>query len=164
MRRRGRRNCVSACRRIGVSACEQPVILLYPQLMKTKLVRHFRELEVYQNGLDLSMRIFAVSKQFPAEERYSLTDQIRRSARSICANVAEAWRKRRYKAAFISKLSDAETEATEVQVWSEIAYLCGYIDKKIFLELDDAADHIVSQLVRMSDTADRWTLGKSHTR
>jgi four helix bundle protein len=125
--------------------------------MKTKLVRHFRELEVYQNAIDLSMRIFRISKTFPAEEKYSLTDQVRRSSRSVCANIAEGWRKRRYKASFISKLSDAETEATETQVWCEIAYLCEYIDKKTFLELDDACDHIVSQLVRMSENADRWT-------
>ena len=101
------------------------------------------------------MRI--ISNRFPAEERYSLTDQIRRSSRSVCANVAESWRKRRYKAAFIAKLSDAETEATETQVWCEIAYLCEYIDKKTFLELDDASDHIVSQAVRMAESADRWT-------
>ena len=126
--------------------------------MKTKLVRHFRELEVYQNAIDLSMRIFGISKNFPQEERYSLTDQVRRSSRSVCANIAEAWRKRRYKAAFISKLSDAETEATETQVWCEIAYLCEDIDKKTFVELDDACDHIVSQLIRMSGAADRWTM------
>jgi len=126
--------------------------------MKTKLVRHFRELEVYQNGIDLSMRMFRTSKGFPQEERYSLTDQIRRSSRSVCSNIAEAWRKRRYKAAFISKLSDAETEATETQVWCEIAYLCEYIDKTAFIELDDACDHIVSQIIRMSDVADRWTI------
>ena len=124
--------------------------------MKTKLVRHFRELEVYQNGMSLTMRVFETSKKFPAEEKYSLTDQIRRSSRSICANVAEAWRKRRYKAALILKLSDAETEATETQVWCEIAYLCDYIDKQTFLQLDDECDHIVAQLVRMCDSADRW--------
>jgi len=126
--------------------------------MKTKLVRHFRELEVYENGIGLTMRVFNISKRFPAEEKFSLTDQMRRASRSICANIAEAWRKRRYKAALIAKLSDAETEATETQVWCEIAYLCEYIDKKTFLELDDECDHIVSQLVRMCDSADRWTL------
>src|SRR3954470_15559606 len=98
--------------------------------MKTNLVRHFRELEVYQNGIGLTMHIFATSKRFPAEEKYSLTDQMRRASRSICANIAEAWRKRRYKAGLIAKLNDAETEATETQVWCEIAYLREYIDKK----------------------------------
>jgi four helix bundle protein len=126
--------------------------------MNTKLARHFRELEVYQNAIALTMRIFEISKNSPAEERYSLTDQVRRSSRSVCANIAEAWRKRRYKAAFISKLSDAETEATETQVWCEVACLCDYIDRKVFAELDDACDHNVSQAVRMSDNADRWIL------
>ena len=133
-------------------------MVLDRSIMKTKLVRHFRELEVYQNAIALSMRVFRISKTFPREELYSLTDQFRRSSRSVCANVAEAWRKRRYKAAFISKLSDAETEATETQVWCEIAYLCEYIDKKTFLELDDACDHIVSQLVRIAEGAEHWTL------
>jgi four helix bundle protein len=129
--------------------------------MNTKLVRHFRELEVYQNAIALTMRIFQISKNFPPEERYSLTDQVRRSSRSVCANIAEAWRKRRYKAAFISKLSDAETEATETQVWCELACLCGYINRKVFAELDDTWDHVVSQTVRMSDNADRWILPES---
>ncbi len=107
--------------------------------------------------MHLSMRMFRISKHFPAEERYSLTDQVRRSSRSVCANIAEAWRKRRYKAAFISKLSDAKTEATETEARCEIALLCEYIDKKTFLELDDACDHVVSQLVRMADSPERWT-------
>jgi four helix bundle protein len=129
--------------------------------MNTKLVRHFRELEVYQNGIALTMRIFQISKNFPPEEKYSLTDQVCRSSRSVCANIAEAWRKRRYKAAFISKLRDAGTEATETQVWSELACVCEYIDQKVFADLDDACDHIVSQIVRMSDNADRWILSES---
>ena len=131
--------------------------------MKTKLVRHFRELEVYQNSIALTMRIFEISRSFPSEERYSLTDQGRQSSRSVCANIADAWRKRRYKAAFISKLSDSETEATETQVWCEVAHLCGYIDKKTFTDFDDACDHIVSQLVRMCGAADRWTIGSAQS-
>ena len=126
--------------------------------MKTKLVRPFRELEVYQNSIALAMRIFEISRNFPSEERYPLTDQFRRSSRSVCANIAEAWRKPRYKAAFISKVSDAENEATETQVWSELAHLCGYIDKKPFTDFDAACDHIVSQLVRMCGAADRWAM------
>ena len=125
--------------------------------MKTRLIRHFRELEVYKNAINLSMQIFAISKDFPREEQYSLTDQVRRASRSVCANIAEGWRKRRYKAAFVAKISDAETEATETQVWCEIAFLCDYIDKKTFAELDDLCDHIISQLVLVSEKADRWT-------
>ena len=84
-------------------------------------IRSHRELEVYQMALDAAMKIFEVSKNFPPEERYSLTDQIRRSSRSVCANLAEAWRKRRYEGAFISKLSDSEAEAAETQTWLEFA-------------------------------------------
>jgi len=80
------------------------------------LIRSYRELDVYQNAMELTMRIFELTKQSPKEERFNLTDQIRRSSRSVCPNIAEAWRKRRYKAAFVAKLSDAETEAAETQV------------------------------------------------
>src|SRR6476469_7933628 len=83
----------------------------------SKKIQSHRELEVYQKGFDAAMQIFALSKKFPKEETYSLTDQIRRSSRSVSANIAEAWRKRRYQAAFVAKLSDAESEAAETQVW-----------------------------------------------
>ena len=90
------------------------------QRQKTN-IRHFRQLEVYQLAMDSVMQIFEVSKRFPPEEKYSLTDQIRRSSRSVCTNIAEAWRKRRYPNAFVSKLSDADAEAAETQVWLEYA-------------------------------------------
>src|SRR5436190_8417605 len=86
-----------------------------------KPIRHFRDLDVYQNALAAGLRVYELTKKFPAEEKYSLTDQIRRSSRSVCANIAEAWRKRRYQAAFISKLSDAEGEAAETQIHSGFA-------------------------------------------
>ena len=86
-----------------------------------KGIRHFRDLDVYQGAMALVMRVFELAKHFPNEERYALTDQIRRSSRSVCANLAEAWRKRRYQAAFVSKLDDAEAEAAETQVHIEIA-------------------------------------------
>src|ERR1700745_1055352 len=95
--------------------------------MKKKIVTH-RDLEGYCKAFDASMSIFRVSKEFPKEEIYSLTDQIRRSSRSVCANLAEAWRKRRYKAAFLAKLSDAESEAAETQVWISFAMECAYLD------------------------------------
>jgi four helix bundle protein len=79
-------------------------------------VQQHTELEVYRKALDAAMLIFERSKAFPKEETYSLTDQVRRSSRSVCANLAEAWRKRRYKAAFVAKLCDAESEAAETQV------------------------------------------------
>jgi len=122
------------------------------------MVKHFRDLDVYQGAMSLVMQIFAVSKGFPPEERFTLTDQIRRSCRSICAKLAEAWRKRRYKAAFISKLNDAATEASETQVHLEIAFRHGYIYQETFEELDDACDKIIAQIVKMIDQADRWII------
>src|SRR5215468_1533680 len=92
-------------------------------------IRSHCDLEVYRKAFEAAMRIYQLSKRFPKEETYSLTDQIRRSSRSVCANLAEAWRKRRYEAAFVSKLSDAETEAAETQVWLEFAVDCESINK-----------------------------------
>ena len=88
-------------------------------------IRSHRDLDVYRRAFATAMQIFRLSKTFPKDETFSLTDQGRRSSRSVCANLAEAWRKRRYEAAFISKLSDAETEAGETQVWLEFALECG---------------------------------------
>jgi four helix bundle protein len=90
--------------------------------MARKPVRHFRDLDVYQNALAAGLRVYELSKKFPPEERYALTDQVRRSSRSVCANIAEAWRKRRYKATFISKLSDAKGKAAETQVHLEFRF------------------------------------------
>lgn len=93
-----------------------------------KPIRSHSDLDVYRLAFDVAMQVFELSKEFPAEERYSLTDQIRRSSRSVCANLAEAWRKRRYKRAFVLKLSDAEAEAAETQTWIEFAVKCQYLD------------------------------------
>ncbi len=121
-------------------------------------IRHFRELDVYQLAMNAAMRIFEVSKLFPIEERYSLTDQIRRSSRSVCTNLAEAWRKRRYSNAFVSKLSDADAEAAETQVWLEFAFKCEYISQKLFDELDAVYDNILGKLVKMMSRPDQWTI------
>lgn len=88
---------------------------------RKKTIRHFRDLEVYQRSFALAVEIFQVSKKFPSEERYSLTDQIRRSSRSVCSNLAEAWRKRRYIAVFKNKLTDVMQEASETQSWNSSA-------------------------------------------
>ena len=93
-------------------------------------IQQHTELEVYKKAFGAAMMIFELSKAFPKEETYSLTDQIRRSSRSVCANLAEAWRKRRYKAAFVSKLADAESEAAETQVWIEFALKCDYLKSR----------------------------------
>ena len=121
-----------------------------------KIVQHFRDLEVYQGAMEIVMSVSDLTKKFPADEKYVLSDQIRPCSRSVCANLAEAWRKRRYLAAFISKLSDAETEAAETQVHLEIAFRHRYISAETFARLDDACDKIIGQIVKMIDQADRW--------
>jgi four helix bundle protein len=125
-----------------------------------KNLRHFRDLDVYQGAMDLVMRIFELAKSFPSEERYSLTDQVRRSSRSVYANLAEAWRKRRYEAAFVSKLNDAEAEAAETQVHIEIALRHNYLSQATFEELDDAYDKILAQIVKMIDHRNAGSSGR----
>ncbi len=95
----------------------------------------FRELLAYKKAFDLAMEIYELSKSFPLEEKYSLTDQIRRSSRSVCANIAEAYRKRRYPNHFISKLTDSDAENSETNVWLEFAFECNYITKEIYQKL-----------------------------
>ncbi|HQL91559.1 MAG TPA: four helix bundle protein [Syntrophales bacterium] len=123
---------------------------------RKKTIRHFRDLEVYQRSLALAVQIFQISKKFPSEERYSLTDQIRRSSRSVCSNLAEAWRKRRYVAVFKNKLTDVMQEASETQSWLEICLACGYIDARQFKELDDEYEEIISMLNSMERNAGKF--------
>ena len=123
-----------------------------------KPIRHFRDLDVYQNALAVGLRVYELTKRFPNEERYALTDQVRRSSRSVCANIAEAWRKRRYEAAFVAKLSDAETEAAETQVHLEFAFRHRYMANAEFGSLDDADEKIIGQLVRMIDQSQKWLI------
>lgn len=118
----------------------------------------FKELRVWQNAMDLAGEVFALSKSFPAEEKFSLTDQFRRSTRSVAANISEAWRKRRYVAAFVSKLNDAETEAAESQTWIEIALRCRYLDARMAQALDGRYEEILAQLSSMIRDADHWCL------
>ena len=117
-----------------------------------------RELRVYQSAFEFAMEIFDLSKTFPNAERYSLTDQIRRSSRSVCANLGEAWRKRRYPAHFQSKLSDAQSEAEETRVWRQFASRCGYMERKRAIELDREYDAIIGQLVTMSQDLKHWII------
>ncbi len=121
-------------------------------------IRRFSELDVYQLAMDSAMRIFDATKQFPAEDRYSLTDQIRRSSRSVCANISEGWRKRRYPRAFVSKLSDADAEAAETQVWLEFASRCGYLDSQLLHELVAIYNNILGKLVVMMNHPENWRL------
>ena len=122
------------------------------------VVRTYRELNVYQNAMNAAMEVYELTKSFPVEERYSMIDQMRRSSRSVCANIAESWRKRRYRAAFVAKLNDAESEACETQVWIEFAHKCGFIDESISNRIDDTYERIISQLVKMIEDADRWLI------
>src|SRR5437868_15243462 len=128
-----------------------------------KPIRHFRDLDVCQNALATGLRVYELTKKFPPEEKYSLTDQIRRSSRSVCANIAEAWRKRRYEAAFVSKLSDAETEAAETQVHAEFAFKHAYLSRDEFLKVDDAYEKIIGQLVKMIDQPQKWLIKSSRS-
>lgn len=121
-------------------------------------ISSYKELRVYKAAMDAAMRIFEISKRFPVEERYSLTDQIRRASRSVCSNLGEAWRKRRYRAAFISKLSDSETEAEETRVWLEISWRCGYISQSEADDLDRDYDNILAQLFTMIDRPESWLI------
>lgn len=126
-------------------------------------IRTFRELKVWQRAMDVAVRIFEMTKRWPAEERYSLTDQIRRSSRSVPANIAEAWRKRRYPAAFVSKLNDSEGEAAETQTHIEIARRCHYLTDPDAKSLDDIYEDILAMLVVMAANPDKWTIRKSNT-
>jgi len=124
-------------------------------------IKSYKDLDVFQRAMNVAMDIFEITKHFPREEQYSLTDQIRRSSRSVCANISEAWRKRRYKAAFVSKLSDAETEACETQVWIEFARRCKYLRDNDASRLDEECDHIIAQIVSMIDKSGKWIIKKS---
>ena len=120
--------------------------------------RRHNDLEVYQVAFEAAMQIFELSKPFPPEERYALTDQIRRSSRAVCANIAEAWRKRRYERAFILKLNDAEAEATETQTWIEFAVLCNYITADTGRGLYQTYNNVIGKLVTMINQSDQWIL------
>ncbi len=124
-------------------------------------VQRHTELDVYKKAFQAAMEIFHASKTFPKEETYSLTDQIRRSSRSVCANLAEAWRKRRYEAAFIAKLSDSESEAAETQVWLQFAVECGYLDRERAASFYTAYDEVIRMLVAMIHSPNIWTIPTS---
>ena len=120
------------------------------------VIKSVRDLKVYKLAFETAMEIFQISKTFPREERYSLTDQIRRSSRSVCTNLSEGWRKRRYKAVFINKLSDASQEAAETQTWLEFALACSYITQGVFYRLDEKYEHIFAMLNTMERKVDSF--------
>jgi four helix bundle protein len=127
-------------------------------------IRSFKELRVWQNAMDAAMRVFELTKRFPPEEKYSLVDQFRRASRSVASNTAEGWRKRRYRAAFIAKLNDAEGEAAEAQTCTEVALRCGYLAASDAKQLDSSYEEILGQLVKMIQHPEDWTIAREARR
>lgn len=125
-----------------------------------KLIKHHWQLEVYKLSVEAAMEIFQFSKKWPKEEMYALTDQIRRSSRSVSGQIAEAWRRRKYENAFVNKLNEAEGEA-ETQTWLEYAVKCGYLARKEGARLFRVYDRILGKLVKMGNESERWVLAKS---
>ncbi len=125
-----------------------------------KKVRTHQDLEVYQMAFKVAMEIFELSKRFPPEEKYALTDQIRRASRSVCSNLGEGWRKRRYEKAFQLKLNDAEAEANETQVWLEFAVACDYLKPEETRSLYQTYNNIIGKLVTMINNPHQWTITK----
>ena len=122
----------------------------------SKRIDSVRDLDVYKLAFQAAMEIYKASKSFPAEEKYSLTDQIRRSSRAVCSNLAEGWRKRQYKAVFLNKLSDSGQEAAETQTWLEFALACNYLSPEVFRALDDKYEHIFAMLANMEKKANMF--------
>jgi four helix bundle protein len=125
--------------------------------MSSKIVTH-TDLEVFQKAFEASMRIMELSRGFPREELYSLTDQIRRSSRSIAGNLAEAWRNRRYEKAFLSKLNECEGEAAETQVWLQYCVRCGYMAREQGAELYEEYNAILRTIVGMINHPETWVI------
>lgn len=125
---------------------------------RPRLVKRHTDLDVYRRAFDAAMRLFEVSKRFPKEETYSLTDQMRRSSRSVCANLAEAWRKRNYQAAFVAKLGDSEAESAETQTWIQFAVKCEYLSREIGEDLFREYNAILGMLVAMITKPEDWVL------
>ena len=119
-------------------------------------IRTHKDLDVYKLTFDAAMKILETIKSYPKEEKYALTDQIRRSSRSVCANLAEAFRKRRYPKLFLAKLNDSEGEAPETQVWLDFSFECNYIIKIQYEELNTKYDNIIGKLVNMSLHPEKW--------
>jgi four helix bundle protein len=119
-------------------------------------IRSHKDLDTYKLAFEAAIRIFELTKSFPKEEMYSLTDQIRKSSRSVCANLAEAFRRRKYPKHFVSKLSDSEGEAAETQVWLDFSLKCKYIGQQTYQELYEKYDQILGKLVNMALHPEKW--------
>lgn len=121
-----------------------------------EIIKSHRELNVYKLAFSNSMKIYCLSKSFPKEEIYSLTDQIRRSSRSVCSNIAEAFRRRKYPKSFSSKLNESEAEAAETQNWLDFAFKCEYISAEAHHSLDSEYENILGMLVNMQKHPEKW--------
>ena len=126
-----------------------------------EIINSHRELRVYKKSFEKAMDIFRETKKFPKEELYSLTDQIRRSSRSVSSNIAEAFRKRRYPKSFCSKLNESEAEAAETQNWLDFALECDYLTKETHKILDKAYEEIIGMLVNMQKSPEKWGIIKN---
>ena len=123
-----------------------------------EIIKSHRELRVYQKSFEVSMEIFRLTKGFPKEETYSLTDQIRRSSRSVSSNIAEAFRRRKYPKSFGSKLNESEAESAETQNWLDYALACNYINLDDHKKLDERYNEILGMLVKMQQSPNKWTI------
>ena len=120
------------------------------------IIKFHQDLKVYQKSFDAAMEIYELSKTLPKEERYSLTDQIRRSSRSVSANISEAWGKRKYEKSFVAKLTDSEGEARETQTWLQFSLACKYINEEQFNNLNIQYNQIIGMLVIMMNQSKNW--------
>ena len=123
---------------------------------RKKDIRHFRDLEVYQRAFSAAMEIFQITKGFPGEERFSIVDQVRRSSRSVCSNIAEGWRKRKYESVFCNKMTDSMQEASETQCWLEFAQACRYISNDVFRCMDKEYENIIGMLISMEKKSNKF--------
>ena len=128
------------------------------------IIRFHQDLKVYQKSFDMAMEIYEFSKTLPKEERFSLTDQIRRSSRSVSANISEAWGRRKYEKSFVAKLTDSEGEARETQTWLEFSLACKYINKEQFENLNTKCNEIIGMLVVMMNQSAKWCTFNPNTK
>jgi four helix bundle protein len=126
-------------------------------------IKSYKDLRVYNNAMEASMKIFELTKTFPPEEKCSLADQMRRASRLLCSHIGLAWRKRVNQAAFTAKLNDSENFACESQVWVDFSRRCGYLKEEVCNELDSAYDQILGQLFKMIKESDKWIIKSERT-
>lgn len=121
-------------------------------------IQSFKELHVYKNALKTAMEVFDISRKFPAEEWRSMGEPMRLAARGVCAAIAQAWERRRFKTPFVAKLCVAQSETAALEVWMDIAHRCGYLKVEDKIRIDDQCSLIMAQLHRMINTAQSWLI------